>query len=511
MIFSPVVFVLLPLGTAFIIPLVDLLHVATRRILVIIAASFSLFIGVVMLVSALPELSAGTFFQSYHLSGWIPPFGITLALDGLGLVFSSLVTLFSFLIIVYSIGFIGHHEGKYYVLLFLFQAGCQGVVMTGDIFNLYVFIELSAITSYALVAFERNRSALEAAIKYMVYGILAGVFIFLGVIMIYRSLGTLNLAEIAAHFHRIPLPVQRTSTVFLLTGILIKLGIFPFHFWMAKVYGSAPASVSALLSGTLAKVNIYIFLRLFWFGTGFNVLSEAGWDRLLLGGALLSTILGHVFALRETEVKRMLAFSSMGNMGIIVAVLSLNTALALYAALIHVIFHALMKTGLFLSAGYFLRAREGSKERSFVGAAYRKLPIFIGFIIFALAMIGLPPLNGFFSKWFTLQAFLEKDIYFAIAFIHSGSVLGILYYLPFVRQGMLGVKRREEQKKFPSHNASVFYHERFVTSVVYILILFVVLSGLLPFVYPDPLETVIAELAEPNRYIERVLGGLIYE
>ncbi len=511
MIFSPLLLILLPLGTAFLIPLVDLFHVETRRLMVIISASFSLFLGFAALWSAWPELLAGTFFHSYHLSGWLPPLGINLAFDSLGLLFSSLVTLFSFLIIVYSIGFIGHHEGKYYVLLFLFQAGCQGIVMTGDIFNLYVFIELSAITSYALIAFERDRSSLEATIKYMVYGILAGVFIFLGIIIIYRSLGTLNIAEIADNFHRIPLTLQRTSVVFLLTGLLIKLGVFPFHFWMAKVYGSAPASISALLSGTLAKVNIYILLRLFWVGTGFSVLREAGWDRFLLGIALLSTILGHVLALREREVKRMLAFSSMGHMGMIVAVLSLNTPLGLFAGLLHAVFHALMKTGLFLSAGYFLRFREGPKEKRFTGAAYRKLPIFIGFIIFALSMIGIPPLNGFFSKWFTMQAFLEKDVYPAIALIYSGNILGLIYYLPFVRQGMLGKESIMKQKSTSSPTPGFFYQERFVTTVVYILILLVMSSGLLPFVFQEPFEVMIAELTEPIRYIEHVLGGIIHE
>src|SRR6056297_1122635 len=346
--------VIIPLFTAFMIPLIDLIHKSIRKYFVFVSINVEAFIAIRIILNNFDKIKNSELFLDYHLGGWITPYGINLIMDPVALFFSTLITFSLYFIIVYSIGFIGHHEGKYYVLLFLIFAAMQGTILTGDLFNMYVFIELIAVTSSPLVAFKRDQNSTEAAIKYLIYSIIGGLFFFIGVIFIYFSVGTLNMAEAAANFGSIGFRMQLFIITTFLVSFLIKLGIFPFHFWLPKAHSACPSSISALLSGVLLKVYLYTFIRILWTVLDYNIIIDIGLDVFIIYISLFSSLLGHIFALQADDIKRMLAFSTIGHIGMITAAIALNTKAGFYGAMLHIIAHLLMKSGLFLGVGYLI-------------------------------------------------------------------------------------------------------------------------------------------------------------
>ncbi|MFW5995885.1 MAG: complex I subunit 5 family protein [Halanaerobiaceae bacterium] len=502
---SVLLLILVPLSTAFLIPLVDLFSIRYRKFLVVISGLTELYLTFSILFNNLERLKNGDFYLEYHLGGWLPPSGINLAVDGLSFLFSFLVTLAMILIIIYSIGFIGHHEGKYFVLTFLILGAMQGIVVTGDMFNLYVFIELLAITTSALVAFKRNQDGTEAAIKYALYGIMAGVFFFLGIILIYMNLGTLNMGEISAGFAGLDFRVQLLISIFFLTSLLLKLGIFPFHFWMAKAYSACPSSISALLSGIVSKVYVYIFIRLFFVIFSYSLLQDVALNRFVLYLAIFSGFLGHILALQAEDIKRLLAFSSVGHMGMIVGVIFLNTAAGFIAGLLHVVSHFLMKSALFTCTGYLLQFTPGHRIVDNEGVAYKNRPVFISFITASMGMIGIPPLIGFVSKWYILLAFLEEGIYPGVVLVVGGSLLAMVYYFRFFSHGLKKIEVGKPRKE--RHVLKVFYREKVVTSVVFVFTGLVVFAGIFSRVLDLPLDAAVRVLLRPENYSVFFLGG----
>mgnify|MGYP006277074321 CR=1 FL=1 len=499
--------ILIPLITAFLIPLVDLiLSNNFRRFLVLISAITELSISLFILIFNIDPLIKGDLLLNYHLGGWLPPLGINLAMDGLALIFSTLISVAIFLIMIYSIGFIGHHEGKYYVLLFLVLGAMQGVILTGDIFNLYVFIELLTVTSAPLVAFNRNKKGTEAAIKYMFYGVIGGLFFFIGVILIYFNLGTLNMAEISNHFTEINYQMQLLIISIFLLSLLIKLGIYPFHFWLSKAHSACPGSISALLSGVLLKVYIYVFIRTFWFIIDYSVLQSVGIDKFIIYLTLLSCLLGHIFALQADDIKKMLAYSTIGHIGMIIAVLALNTSTGFYGGILHVISHLLMKSTLFLGVGYLLHFTQSHQIKDFDGVAYKNNKIFISFIIAALGMIGLPPIIGFFSKWYILLAFLEVGNYFGAVVVILGSLTAVVYYLRYVAHGYR-LMEPEDNLEITNPLTKSFYREKAVNIIVYVFTFLVVSTGLFYRVFHLPITAIVNLIMNPENYIKLVLGG----
>src|SRR5690554_4793777 len=492
---SVLLLILIPLITAILIPLIDIIYYKIRRFLVISGALAELLLGLYILLGNYQELISGELVYEYHLGGWSPVVGITLVMDNLSLIFTLLFTVSMFLIIIYSIGFIGHDEGKYYVLLFLIMAAIQGTVLTGDIFNMYVFVELITITSAALVAFKRNREGTEASLKYMIYGVIGGLFFLLAVFLTYYNLGSLNMSYIAANFNSVNLMMKALITIFFLTAIFLKMGVFPFHFWLPKAHSSCPGPVSAFLSGVLLKVFLYIFLRFFWQVYGYGIFIDSGLNNFIIYLALFSSTIGHLLALREDDIKRMLAFSSIGHIGMIAAVFALNTLPGLFSGLLHIISHLLMKSTLFLIVGYLLQFTESHHIADFNGVAYRNHKVFIAFIISAMGMIGIPPLPGFFSKYYIIQAFIEAGRSWAGVLIVLLSIISLFYYLRYIFRAydLLDYEKGRKPVK-PNLVFSEFYRERIVTAVVYVFTGLEIISGVFNWVFNLPLVKAIQVL-----------------
>lgn len=502
--------ILVPLATAFLIPLIDLINAKLRRFFVLLGILLESYYLINIILENFAEIQNGELFLQYHLGGWHPPFGINLVMDNLSLLFVSIVSLSLLLIVIYSIGYVGHHEGKYYVLYFLIAAAAQGVVLTGDMFNLYVFIEMLTITSGALIGFKRSHPASAAAIKYLVYNIIAGLFVFLGVLLIYFNLGTLNMAEIANNFALLQDGVKLFISALFISALMIKMGIFPFLFWLPKSYDTAPSPVTAVLSGILSKVYLYIFIRLIWTVIGFETLAAYKLDILILDIALFSSFLGHVFALQSNNVKRLLGFSSIGHIGMILAVIMLNTEAGFYGGILHIISHMFMKAGLFVALGYLLQYTATHHYDDFQGVGIRDTKVFVAFIILLLSMIGMPPLLGFASKWYVLMAFLESRSYFGAFIVIFGSVTAVIYYLRYISKGLEEVKLYKgdiRMEIFSRPLISVLYREKIVSFITYIYTAIIVVFGIAFRVLDTPLASSISSIMNIEKYIRMVLGG----
>jgi multicomponent Na+:H+ antiporter subunit D len=377
-------------------------------------------------------------------------------------------------------------------------------------FNIYVFIEMLTITSGALIGFKRTQEASAAAIKYLIYNVLAGLLFFLGVLIIYFNLGTLNMADISQNFASLESGIQLFISAIFLTAILIKMGIFPFLFWLPKSYDTAPSPVTAVLSGVLSKVYLYIFIRIFWTVIGFETLEALNLNVLLLDLALLSSFLGHVFALQSNNIKRLLGYSSIGHIGMITAVIMLNTEAGFYGGLLHIISHMFMKAGLFVACGYLLQYTRSHAYQDFKGVGIRNRSVFIAFIALLLSMIGMPPLLGFASKWYVLMAFLEARSYFGAFIVIFGSLTAVIYYLRYIAKGFEEVKLTEDDLKeeiFSRPLLSVLYREKIVSFITYAYTAIIVGFGLGFRFFDLPLRMSIESLMNVERYIELVLGG----
>ncbi len=502
--------ILVPLALAFSIPLVDLINAKLRRFFVLVGILLESYLLIKIITENYTSLIDGDFFLQYHLGGWHPPYGINLVMDSLSLLFVSIVTLSLFLIVIYSIGYVGHHEGKYYVLYFLIAAAAQGVLLTGDMFNLYVFIEMLTITSGALIGFKRSHPASEAAIKYLIYNIIAGLFIFMGVLLIYFNLGTLNMAEISNNFSLLEDGVKLFISSLFITAVLIKMGIFPFLFWLPKSYDTAPSPVTAVLSGVLSKVYLYIFIRLVWTVIGIDTLTAYKLDILILDIALFSSFLGHVFALQSNNVKRLLGYSSIGHIGMILAVIMLNTEAGFYGGILHIISHMFMKAGLFVALGYLLQYTATHHYDDFQGVGIRDTKVFVAFIILTLSMIGMPPLLGFASKWYILMAFLEARSYFGAFIVIFGSLTAVIYYLRYIAKGLEEVKLYKGELRmeiFSRPLISVLYREKIVSFITYSYTAIIIVFGIAFRLLDMPLNMAIKSIFDIEKYIHLVLGG----
>jgi len=503
--------ILIPLVTAFLIPLIDVIKKKIRKYLVFVSITAELILTFYIYFSNLNLINEGNFFLQYYLGGWKPPVGINLVMDNLSLLFLIFINLVFFLVALYSIGFVGHHEGKYYVLFFLLMTASQGVILTGDLFNIYVFIEMITITSASLVGFKRDKESSEAAVKYLFYNIIAGLFFFFAVILVYINLGTLNLAEIAVNFGILDQRILIFITGMFLISLLIKSGIFPFHYWMPKTYNAAPGQITAVLSGIISKVYLYIFIRMVWTVIGFEVIKNLNIAGLLLYTALFSSFLGHIFALQANNIKRLLAFSSMGHIGMIVSVLMINTQTAFYGGILHIIAHMFMKTGLFLIVGYLLKYTISNDIEDFVGMARQNRLVFTAFIIIILSMIGMPPLIGFASKWFILLAFLESKQYFGAFIVIFGSLTAVIYYLRYIYKGFEEIKlkdnKSERESLFNNPLFSVFYKEKIVTVITIVFAVLILLFGVSFTIFDININSAIMDILNPQRYIDFIILG----
>jgi len=323
----------------------------------------------------------------------------------------------------------------YYILLFLLQASLIGMIATNDLFNLFVFVEISAIASVAIISIKDEARSVEASIKYLFLSSIGSAFILFSIGLIYLITGNLNInyigeimPEAIANFPR----TANLSLVFMFLGLAMKAALFPLHIWLPDAYTEAPNSSTAILAGLVGKVYIIALVKILFRIYQIDFLVMTNFLSLVLFLSVMAIIVGSIFAIAQQNIKKMLAYSSVAQVGYIFLGISLVTEYSLTGGLFHIFNHAIIKTLLFLSAGVIIYKTGIKKIEDFRGIGYKYPLTMIFFALGALAMVGIPPLNGFMSKWFlalgTLQA--EKPIYLVV--IVLSSLMNGIYYLPII-------------------------------------------------------------------------------
>jgi len=369
----------------------------------------------------------------YRLGGWAPPTGIEFVLDPLSAYLTAIITFVGVLVLVYAPRTVAREAPGKEAFLFpamaLLLGGLCGMCLTGDVFNLYVFLEISALAAYALLAVG-DRAAPVAAFRYLIMGTVGGGFYLVGVAFLYFATGTLNMADLAS---RLPELVGSravlSAAVFMVIGLGIKMALFPMHFWLPDAYANAPSAVAALIAPVMTKVSAYAIIRLFLdvFPPGF--FTETAPLSATLGWLSAAGILfGSVMAIAQQDLRRMLAYSSVGQIAYVGLGIGLANPVGLIGGLLHVLNHALMKGCLFLVAGAVRQQRGVTRIPEFGGLG-RLMPwTMAAFTVSALAMVGIPPTPGFFSKWYLLLGSLEAGnvVWFAVVILSS--LLSAVYF-----------------------------------------------------------------------------------
>ncbi|ETW98564.1 MAG: NADH-quinone oxidoreductase subunit N [Candidatus Entotheonella factor] len=426
----PVLIVVVPLLAAVLVPLVALWRMAWAQAITLLAL-----IGVIACssVALLRALATGPIL--YELGGWAPPWGIVYVLDPLSGGLALLVGIVAALVAVYTRPYLHNwstsRAGVFLSLFLLLVTGLLGIVATGDLFNLYVFLEISSLAGYALLASGPIRSAV-ATFRYLIIGTIAATFYLLGVGYLYALTGSLNMADIATRLSDISHSgAFAVAITFIVLGLSIKAALFPLHGWLPDAYTYAPAPVIGFISAVMAKVSAYALFRVLYFVLRptepvSQVLTGLSWI------AAIAILAGSLLAVAQRDVRRMLAYSSVSQMGYIFLGLALGTPTALKGALLHLLNHAIMKGCLFLAAGGVQWRTGGYRLEDFIGMS-RRMPLTMAAIVLAaISMIGLPPTAGFFSKWYLIQSAIEAQAWvFVVVFIGS-SLLSAIYFFRWI-------------------------------------------------------------------------------
>ncbi len=429
----PVLVVAAPLLASFILPVLGWWRRAWAFPVTIAALALSF---VASIATAREVLTTGP--VHYFMGGWMPPWGIAFRIDSLGALMLLLLSSITLLVAIYSkqsiLKELPDHEAPFYSVYLLLVSGLTGIVATADVFNMYVFLEISSLTSYALIALGGG-AAVVSAFRYVILGTVGAAFYLLAVGYLYSVTGTLNMADLAQILPGLyDSNAVRVGFAFLVIGLAIKMALFPMHAWLPGAYSDAPSAVSALIAATTTKVAAYALIRMmfFVFEPRFSIELMPVTTLLSWMGAI-AMILGSVMAIVQTDLKRMLAYSSVAQIGYIVLGVGLANADGLTGGLLHLVNHAVMKGCLFLVAGAIVY-RTGVREICDLRNLSAKMPWTAGaFTVAAFSMIGLPPTSGFFSKLYLILGAIEAEHWVFVGVILLSSVLAMAYFVNVIR------------------------------------------------------------------------------
>ncbi len=370
----------------------------------------------------------------YWLGGWAPPWGIEYVVDAFNAYVLVIVLFICLLTVIYAKRSIEKELPRkivsFYVVFQLLVTGLCGITVTGDVFNLYVFLEIASLAAYALIAAAGGRS-LKASYNYVIMGSIGACFYLLGAGFLYSVTGSLNMADLS--YLLPPLyenKVVQAAFVFFVVGISIKMALFPLHVWQPDAYTYAPSAVSVIIAAAMSKVSIYAFIRIFFsvFTTDFIHIYVPITD-VLSWIAAIAILVGSVIAIMQTNLKRMLAYSSVSQIGYIVLGVALfSTHWGLYGALIHILNHAITKGCLFMVAGAIIYRTGLRSIKDFEGLGKKMPYTCAAFTLAALSMIGVPPTVGFITKLCLVLASLEAVEYVYVAVILASTLLNLVYF-----------------------------------------------------------------------------------
>jgi multicomponent Na+:H+ antiporter subunit D len=494
--------VLIPLAAAFIVALLDFIKDDFTRELAMDIVS-----GITILYAHIRSIVLFGNYGTYAMAGWKFPVGIILVLDGFSAPVLVITNFVALMCLLFSYDYIKKYgaKEKYYALFLLMLAGMNGVIVTGDIFNLYVFLEIASVASYALVGYGTQREEIEATFKYLVLSSIGTSFMLLGIGLVYAHTANLNMAYISeilassgVSAGQAPASIYLAAVLFIV-GFSVKAAIVPFHAWLPDAHPSAPAPISAMLSGVLIKtIGIYAFIRVTYIMLGMNtgVVPQV----LRIFGSL-SIMIGVLLALGQWDFKRLLAYHSVSQMGYIALGFGLATPLGIIGGLYHLLNHSVFKSLLFLNSGavdYRLNTRNLKK----MGGLSEKMPVTgTTSMIASLSIAGIPPFNGFWSKLVIVIAAIQAGHPLLAIWAIIGSILTLASFVKVQRYAFIG-KIKDSLKNIKEATA-------LMQVPMIILALACILMGLIlvPSIREVILDPAAKILLDPSKYIELVRGA----
>lgn len=441
-------FIMIPAAAAFMIALAGKMHRRVPQAVSVLATGSLFILSIACIVMMAQASSAGRApILIFRTGNWLPPAGIPLIIDALSAFMLAVMNLIAVSVAVYSISYVKKYTDtwKFYTLFMLMVSGINGVLLSGDIFNMYVFLEIAAISGYFLVAFGTEAEELEASFKYAVMGSVASIFILLGIAFLYSRTSTLNLAGIASAVSAMDPNegVLLLISVLFLMGFGLKAALVPFHGWLPYAHSSAPAPISAMLSGVSIKVlGIYALARIF-----FNVIGMSpAVSGVIIALAVISMLAGSILAFGQTDIKRLFAYSSISQIGYVALGLGIGTPLGIMGALFHLCNHSVFKSLLFLNSGAIERVT-GTRDLGRMHAVASEYPV-VGYtnLIASSSICGIPPLGGFWSKLIIIFACMQAGRP-ALAFIAVAvSALTLAYYFKALTPALFGASGLAESR-----------------------------------------------------------------
>jgi len=370
----------------------------------------------------------------YAMGGWEAPYGIEYRIDLVSAFVALIVAAIGAVVIPYARTSIAKEVSEdrgalFYSAFLLCLSGLLGISVTGDVFNVFVFLEVSSLSAYAMIALGQDRRALTAAFQYLIMGSTGATFIVIGIGLLYVMTGTLNMADLAERLPAVSdnrtIPVAFT---FLTVGITLKLALFPLHLWLPNAYTYAPSAVTAFIASTATKVAVYLLLRFFFtvFGAAF-AFEQMQLDMVLMPLALVAILGMSLVAIYQENVKRLLAFSSVAQIGYMVLGISFGSVLGVTSGILHLFNHALMKGALFMAMGCVMYSVGSVRIEKMAGLGKVMPWTMAAFVGGGLSLIGVPFTVGFVSKWYLVQAALEQGMWPVAAVVMVGSLMALVY------------------------------------------------------------------------------------
>lgn len=437
--------------------------------------------------------------QVYRLGGWPTPFGIVLVADLLSAVFAVMSTTVVAAGILYALGCKDKVVSvpTFMPLFLCMGAGLNGALYTGDIFTMFVFIELMVIASVILVAISDNRLGLEAAIKYLLISSMGTLFLLVGIGALYATFGTLNMADIGRLLASGERPLlAQAAAVMLMCAFLLKSAVFPFHFWQPDFHTTAPTPVHSVLSSVVVKVGIYGLIRLI---TLMFTAEAPLIQNLLVILGVIGIFFGSLGALRTYDAKRLLAYSTFGQIGFILVGIGWGTPLALAGALVYAVNHSFIKSALLMITGAISSRTIGKTSRlSEIGGIGQKLVYTSGlYFLGGMALAGVPPMNGFISKVALIQGGIGAEGWLVLGLAVGAGIITLLYMMR-TWQLIFQQEPDEYTKTKPTGDSQL---------APSLLIALCIGLGLFATPLIDLASRVVTQLGEPQIYIRAVLGG----
>jgi multicomponent Na+:H+ antiporter subunit D len=451
---SPALPVLILLASAISIPLFALIRKGLAFAIALFITALTVALGILNVTKV---LHSGPIH--YHMGGWIPPIGIEYTLDHLSAFILLVINSISLIVLIHSKRAVDREipdKGKhvpYYAVWLLMMCGFNGIVVTGDFFNLYVWLEIASLSLYGLIAVGSTKAPV-AAFRYLVMGTIGACFYLLGLGFLFTISGSLNMADMKAILPLIPQqPTVIIGLALIVAGMGIKMALFPLHGWLPDSYTYAPSSSSALIAPIGTKVGAYVLIRVLFFIFGADyVVRTLPVTTIIAWLAAFGIIYGSIMAIAQKELKRMLAYSSIAQIGYIGLGIGLANPLGFIGAVLHIMNHACMKALLFLVAGNYRMKFGHSRIPDFDESVRKKMPwTTAAFTVGALSMVGVPPAVGFFSKWYLALGTIKNSNWIFLAVILASSLLNAVYFFRVIERvymvkGNSRNSRKEEVK-----------------------------------------------------------------